>query len=475
MLVSKKNFVKITSALLAVITVLVTVFALCACTPADRDGVEIVGIISKEKYPVEITKLDYKLNVSEFPSVSLDGFGDYASYFTVDYELYNPTDSDCEMTLYSPAMLPQYAQREIFSAKQYSVKVNGEDMKVVSRYALNRAGDGSSNLLYCFGGLSDSKIRHDVYNDDCKVYKQTYTVNSSAPYARVEFDVKYSDFIMFKNQSTSVNTLIDAQTIRLKNLSDGDEITAYCVNKPYPDLHLSAKLIPTDSLDKPSEGEYSLSLKVGETEEITFDDLAMFYYYENDGVSSTDYYNAVINSLATYGLRHADGIEQLHVEKSELVQWLQFQLSVPAKGKTSCQVTGPLFPLITEGVSDRNRYEYCLTTSHYSKFATVERMNVDVVTIYSAYDTAENRKFTVTENGYSASLDAAVGNVSLSLFDASKKESGANKGLRVFLIICLVIALLVLIAIPVVIVSVVLAIDRNARRKKSENSSDGKR
>ena len=475
MFVSQKTCVKITAALLAVITVLVTVFALCACTPADTDGVEIVGVISKEKYSVEITKLGYKLNVSEFPSVSLEGFGDYDSYFTVDYEFYNSADSDCVMTLYSPAMLPQYAQREIFSAKQYSVKVNGEDTETVYRYSLNRAGQGSSNLLYCFGGLSDSKIRHDVYNGDCKVYKQTYTVNSSAPYARAEFDVKYSDYIMFEKQTTSVNTLTDSQTITLTDLTDGDEITAYCVNKPYPDLHLSAKLIPTDSLDKPLQGEYSLSLTVGETEEITFDDLAMFYYDENGGVSQTDYYNAVICSLGAYGLRHADGIEQLRVEKSDLVQWLQFQLSVPAKGKAACQVTGPLFPLITEGVSDRNRYEYCLTTSHYSKFATVERMNVDVVTIYSAYDTAENRKFTVTENGYTARLDVAVGSVSLSLFDASKKESGASKGLRVFLIICLVIALLVLIAIPVVIVTVVLAIDRNARRKKTENSSGGKR
>ena len=139
MFVSQKTCVKITAALLAVITVLVTVFALCACTPADTDGVEIVGVISKEKYSVEITKLGYKLNVSEFPSVSLEGFGDYDSYFTVDYEFYNSADSDCVMTLYSPAMLPQYAQREIFSAKQYSVKVNGEDTETVYRYSLNRA------------------------------------------------------------------------------------------------------------------------------------------------------------------------------------------------------------------------------------------------------------------------------------------------------------------------------------------------
>ena len=87
------------AALLAAL--LLTVFVLtllCACTPAEKDGVAIMGIASKDSYPVQITESYYKLSVHSFPTVAFYGGTYYSPHFTADYFFYNPTDTDCAMT-----------------------------------------------------------------------------------------------------------------------------------------------------------------------------------------------------------------------------------------------------------------------------------------------------------------------------------------------------------------------------------------
>lgn len=68
---------------------LLTVFVLtllCACTPAEKDGVEVIGIAAKDSYPppVEITYLHFKLSVNSFPSVAFYGGTYYSPRFSVD-------------------------------------------------------------------------------------------------------------------------------------------------------------------------------------------------------------------------------------------------------------------------------------------------------------------------------------------------------------------------------------------------------
>ncbi len=74
----------ITAVLLAVLLSVSVVTLLCACTPAERDGVEVVGIAAKDSYPVEITYLHFKLSVNSFPSVAFYGGTYYSPRFSVD-------------------------------------------------------------------------------------------------------------------------------------------------------------------------------------------------------------------------------------------------------------------------------------------------------------------------------------------------------------------------------------------------------
>ena len=102
---------------LLLVALLLSVFVLtvlCACTPAEKDGVEVIGITTKDSYPVQITESYYKLSVHSFPSAAFYGGTYYSPCFSVDYRFYNPTDTDCTMTLYSPAMLPRYAKSNTY-------------------------------------------------------------------------------------------------------------------------------------------------------------------------------------------------------------------------------------------------------------------------------------------------------------------------------------------------------------------------
>lgn len=66
---------------------LLTVFVLtllCACTPAEKDGVEVIGIAAKDSYPVQITESYYKLSVHSFPTVAFYGGTYYSPRFSVD-------------------------------------------------------------------------------------------------------------------------------------------------------------------------------------------------------------------------------------------------------------------------------------------------------------------------------------------------------------------------------------------------------
>lgn len=456
---------------------LLTVFVLtllCACTPAEKDGVEVIGIAAKDSYPVQITESYYKLSVHSFPTVAFYGGTYYSPHFTADYFFYNPTDTDCAMTLYSPAMLPRYAQSNSYYCEtDYGVTVNGKEADVISRYTLSHTG-GSMSLLYCFDELRDDRIRHDEYNSDFPVYKQTYTVSSSAPYVDVEFDVKYDDCVLFENQRTSVNTLLDTKTIRLNSVKSGSEITAFCIGELY-DLPSCAKLTPTDGSGKPMDGVTDSLLIEQMPIRITFDDLAMIYYDAKKGISETDYYNAVINGIGlSYGISASQGLEQFQV--GDLVEWKQFQVTVPAGGYATCQVTGPLFPIINaDGPNDL--YDYEINTTQYSKFADVGRMKVEVDTPY-AFSADYSSAGVVSSNfGFTASYDRAQ-YTRISLYDPEKSDGSAGAILsnfaRDFWIAFFVLTTVFFVILPAVIVVIVLSVTRGKRRKNADKPTNAR-
>lgn len=456
---------------------LLTVFVLtllCACTPAEKDGVEIMGIASKDSYPVQITESYYKLSVHSFPTVAFYGGTYYSPHFTADYFFYNPTDTDCAMTLYSPAMLPRYAQSNTFYCEtDYGVTVNGKEADVTSRYTLSYTG-GSMSLLYSFDELRDDRILHDEYNSDCTVYKQTYTVSSSAPYVDVEFDVKYDDRVLFENQQTSVNTLLDTKTIKLNSVKSGSEITAFCVGELY-DLPSCAKLTPTDGSGKPMDGVTD-SLLIEQTPiRITFDDLAMIYYDAKKGISETDYYNAVINGIGlSYGISASQGLEQFQV--GDLVEWKQFQVTVPAGGYATCQVTGPLFPIINADGSN-DLYDYEINTTQYSKFADIGRMKVEVDTPYAFSADYSSAGIVSNDSGFTASYDKAQ-YTCVSLYDPEKSNGTPGSILssfaRSFWIAFFVLTTVFFVILPAVIVVIVLSVTRGKRRKNADKPSNAR-
>ncbi len=463
---------------LLLVALLLSVFVLtvlCACTPAEKDGVEVIGITTKDSYPVQITESYYKLSVHSFPSAAFYGGTYYSPCFSVDYRFYNPTDTDCTMTLYSPAMLPRYAKSNTYYCEtDYGVTVNGFDADVTSRYALSYIGGGSS-LLYCFDELRDDRIRHDKYNSDCPVYRQTYTVSSSAPYVDVEFDVKYDDYVLFENQQTSVNTLLNTKTIRLNSVKSGTEITAYCIGDVY-DLHSRAKLTPTDGSGKPTEGEYDCSLIPQTPLQISFDDLAMIYYDASDGISETDYYNALMNGYVRYnGISESEGLEQFRV--GDLVEWKQFQVTVPARGYATCQITGPLFPLINvDGSNDLFNYE--IITSQYSKFAGSGSMKVEVDTQYAFSADYSSAGIVSNDSGFTASYDKAQ-YTRISLYDSEKNDGLADSifsdFMRSFWIAFFVLTAVFFVILPAAIVVIVLSVTRGKSSKTADKPDNARR
>lgn len=454
--------------LLAVILVLTLCLSLmCACTPADSNGVEVFGLYATDNYPIEITNLDYTLNVRDFPWTGW-GVSSYYSNFEINYVLHNSTNSDCTMTLYTPHMFPSYCNI-VDPMAIYEVTVDGEAVDSTYRYAMNSAGGGSANFTDCFASIRNRKVSDVKYNSQLKVFKQSYRIIANVTPVQMKVTLKASEKVFLGEGHYNDSSSFGKRTLKYYNNTEGESILdVYSVGAPLSNQKGCV------SFDKPREyGEGSISVTYLSCEELTFDDLATSCYDENRDVSEVDYYNAVVDKIRSQGgIDCSAGLKQFDVY-SELVAWQMFQLTVPSQGDVGCVVSGPLFPKIYESNSN-DVFSYEIATDHYYRFSGVSAMNVRVVTEYTKY--YQDDKFEVDKPGYIAHYDDCS-NASISLYKSNEKGSGgsiSNFG-RNFLITFIVLMAFFFVVVPVTVVIIVVVVTKRKCRNNEQLTTDNAR
>ncbi len=183
-----------------------------------------------------------------------------------------------------------------------------------------------------------------------------------------------------------------------------------------------------------------------------------------------------MNGYVRYnGISESEGLEQFRV--GDLVEWKQFQVTVPARGYATCQITGPLFPLINvDGSNDL--FNYDIITSQYSKFAGSGSMKVEVDTQYAFSADYSSAGIVSNDSGFTASYDKAL-YTRISLYDSEKNDGSADSifsdFMRSFWIAFFVLTAVFFVILPAAIVVIVLSVTRGKSCKTADKPDNARR
>ena len=119
---------------------------LSACEPAMSGGIVIDGLVVKNTNPLKITSAKYVLRVSDFPDYEHIGTEEkYYSDLTVDYSIYNPTDSSYKLTAFVPAFVCDYDYSYGLNiATDHAVYLNGAPAETVVQESCSSSAYGCS-------------------------------------------------------------------------------------------------------------------------------------------------------------------------------------------------------------------------------------------------------------------------------------------------------------------------------------------
>lgn len=401
------------------------------------------AIMAGEQCPIQVEKEHLKLELGDLPSgvfASEEEFHSYGGKFTAEYTFYNPTAEDLDVKLVFPfGKLPEYAPRsEEFSEQEaagYKITADGKDVPYELRYTYNDSPyDGKFDLGKELSRLYPSP--RAFYSDDLPVHIHEFTVD--VPKQSEKYD--WTNFSLTFSASQSKTRLFASENFGF-GVWDGKGKLIHSFDcaaessKKFVIYVLGEDIKEVEPTvfrykDRTAEIDADAVVTHNTEQETTFSELVSSFKPKS-GISEEDFKNAFIdyiedstqkNSCVAYvtpqGLAENDGA---------FMRWFEYELRIPAGGKTVNTVTAPIYPTI-DFSREQVRYTYEYLLSPADRWASFGDLTIDIETPYIL--SGESLTFTKREDGSGYTLTRKglpMGDLTFTLTDGEPAENFYNR------------------------------------------------
>lgn len=381
----------------------------------EWSGTDASGVLVTDKYcPVTVKHEKLVFDIPMFPDFyysDASQLTEYRASVTARYEFYNPKDYDVTATLAFPfGVFPEYVYADTddfytsVTTQRYGVKLNGEAAEVVLRHTYFDKYSENFDIAEQLSRLRDGYSADPLCSPDTVVTGYHYKVTNTE-------DECYA---VIKISGIGENRLIVADHEYQSSYKDGMEIgffidenegqdgfTVWCIGAPLDDT-VNPQLINNSIYNKTASG--TVAVKTVET--MTLREFALLKHDNEGGISETDWYNAVVDSIKVNWTE--DGIIPHEVwtlePTSYLMRWYTYEMTVPAGGTMINEVVAPLYPDI-DGGYEPPIYQYTYLLSPAGSWAGFGKLDIEIITPYYLIECDVFPKFEKTESGYATSLN----------------------------------------------------------------------
>ena len=460
--------------------------------PPYWEGSDGMGaILAGDQCPVEVEKEHLRFTLGELPTAlfvdDAEAFKNYSGKFTAEYTFYNPTEEDVDLHLVFPlGILPEYypfntLREDDRASLGYAIKQGDKDVPFTVRHTFNDAWYDRVDSFDLEGGLKRLYPEENkFYRDDLPVTVYNYRIEA-APKGTDLFE--FVNFSLFFSGSAERTRVLCSEHCAF-SVKDGKaklNCGFDCVNDS--PLRLSVYVLGEDITDREADvfryerGVYtSLSdakIELESHETTTFADFlqgtAMQQLREKSGLSASDWRNALINAIESNRFLKTCCSEISPKDLGDplaYMQWFEYSLSIPAKGKTVNSVTAPIYPTV-DGGRTQDLYYYNYLLSPAQKWANFGELIVDIDTPFYLSDSSLN--FEKREGGYSLTrAKLPLGELTFTLSEEERTSGGASLTqqddpslITAIVILCVTVA-------GVGIVVAILAVQSNKKKKRRQ-------
>ena len=309
--------------------------------PTSWRGTTVAGLtVTGEDCPIVVDheKLTFDLlHVPQEYYAEEKDFEEYDGSVTAEYTFRNPTDTDVTVKLLFPfGIRPDYAPAGWSMPRKSAVTADGEPVETVLRHSLSRGSDFV--MVEDSALLLDDFMEHPFYSPDMTVTKYLYRPEgvdweeyaSVRAMLRLESDPAKTKYILDPANSFSVK---DDHAVAGSSLRDGDVAELYIIGA-VPD---SLPVWSVTKAGEPIEG----TMELVSSETMSLEAYIRTTCTEHYDVSQIDVYNAFVHLM--------DQVEAAHGYLSvgfrmELMQWYEYELTIPAGETLVNTVTAPMYP-----------------------------------------------------------------------------------------------------------------------------------
>lgn len=449
------------------------------------------AILAGDQCPVEVEKEHLRFSLGEFPTAlfgdDAEAFKDYGGRFTAEYTFYNPTEEAVDLRLVFPlGTLPEYypySMREDDRASLgYAIKQGDRDVPFTVRHTFNDSWYDRGGSFDLEGGLKRLyPEENNFYRDDLPVTVYNY---------RIEAAPKGTDFFEFVNftlffEGSAERTRVFCSEHCGFSVKDGRakiNCGFDCVNDS--PLRLSVYVLGEDITDREADvfryerGAYmpisDATVELESRETTTFASFlqgsVMRELREKSGVSASDWRNALIDAIESNRSLKTCCTEICPMDLSDpsaYMQWFEYSLSIPAKGKTVNSVTAPIYPTM-DGGRTQDLYYYNYLLSPAQKWADFGQLTVDIDTPFYLSDSSLN--FEKREGGYTLTRGKLpLGELTFTLSEEERAVGGGPSMQQdddSSLITAIVIVCVMVVGAGIVVA--ILAVQSNKKKKRRE-------
>lgn len=342
------------------------------------------------------------IDTYSYSSEKFDPTKEYKSSVTAEYNFYNPSDMTVTAELAFPigTLINGYINE--YAKENYLIKVNGETIEHEVRHTYSSYSE--FDLEYDLPRLKDDYTTHRLVTQDTKVTKYKLrlelTDKNTSGTLRVYIDIDPKDYENTKIYCPDFSaTKLDNGMIRLSNIRVDDYEDIYFIGE-VPE-NLPKLTVYEDIFDSDEIRVLSSKTSAQATEEMTFRDLALKYYNEENGISEMDWYNA-----AMLGVSDSSPVifpYNIELRTRDFLCWYTYELEFAPGERIVNSVTAPMIP--GQNINYNPRYfKYTYLISPAVTWADFGSMDIYINTPYYMVESNIDG-FEKTENGYEIHLD----------------------------------------------------------------------
>lgn len=415
-------------------------------------------VVVTEECPVTVEKEKLTFEIPAFPEMyyaTEEEFSGYVANVTAEYTFYNPEEYDAAMKLVFPFGMTfyndvTYLGEPFDDTARYQITADGVPVEKEIRYTYSPY---SFFLGEDLSKISDGYREHAFYSPERTVTQYTFVAETAET-----GDLEAVFFI-----PSDEDTRVLLSEYAYKTVQGGEEVGIDVKNgEEISFLVIGEKdFLPEGTLYRGFPGNYAEkvqgTLTMVKSSKMTFEEFVFSSFSLPEGkFARNDWYNAAVDYLDS---NRYDGsvvwTGEAYNFADSLLRWYEYDLTVPAGGRTVNRVSAPLYPSIDAGYSPAvYSYEYLLSpAASWADFGTLE---VGINTPY--YLLSASGEFSAEDGGFTFFSDSLPqGELVFSLCESENPER-QNNGSWWWVALFVVALLILFAAIAGLIVLIVFAV-----------------